>query len=61
MSPICMTQIDCRRHGPHALEKIFLAITKSGSPVQAGNVLVKMKQVIKYALRENDMLQFTRF
>lgn len=36
---------------PTHWEKIFLAITKSGSPVQAGNVLVKMKQVIKYALR----------
>ena len=28
-----------------------MEITKSGSPVQAGNVLVKMKQVIRYALR----------
>ncbi|EOC1313608.1 site-specific integrase [Cronobacter turicensis] len=34
-------------------EKIFLRITKAGSPVQAGNVLVKMKQVIRYALRRN--------
>lgn len=36
---------------PTHWEKIFLGITKSGSPVQAGNVLVKMKQVIRYALR----------
>lgn len=36
---------------PTHWEKIFLEITKSGSPVQAGNVLVKMKQVIRYALR----------
>lgn len=36
---------------PVQWEKIFLKITKSGSPVQAGNVLVKMKQVIRYALR----------
>lgn len=36
---------------PVQWEKIFLKITKAGSPVQAGNVLVKMKQVIRYALR----------
>lgn len=36
---------------PTHWEKIFLAITKSGSPVQAGNVLVKMKQVIRFAQR----------
>lgn len=36
---------------PVEWEKIFLRITKAGSPVQAGNVLVKMKQVIRYALR----------
>ncbi|WP_268959221.1 tyrosine-type recombinase/integrase [Plesiomonas shigelloides] len=36
---------------PVQWEKIFLAITRAGSPVQAGNVLVKMKQVIRYALR----------
>ncbi|CDL39956.1 Phage Integrase [Citrobacter freundii] len=36
---------------PVEWEQIFLRITKGGSPVQAGNVLVKMKQVIRYALR----------
>lgn len=36
---------------PTHWEKIFLAITKAGSPVQAGNVLVKMKQVIRFAQR----------
>lgn len=32
-------------------EKIFRKITAGGSPVMAGMVLVKMKQVINYALR----------
>ena len=36
---------------PVEWEQIFIRITKGGSPVQAGNVLVKMKQVIRYALR----------
>ncbi|MDV7025159.1 site-specific integrase [Atlantibacter subterranea] len=36
---------------PTHWEKIFLSISKAGSPVQAGNVLVKMKQVVRYALR----------
>ncbi|EIH1057685.1 DUF4102 domain-containing protein, partial [Escherichia coli] len=33
---------------PVEWEQIFIRITKGGSPVQAGNVLVKMKQVIRY-------------
>lgn len=41
---------------PVQWEKIFIKITKGGSPVQAGNVLVKMKQVIRYALRRKRII-----
>ncbi|WP_213993812.1 site-specific integrase [Sodalis sp. dw_96] len=36
---------------PTDWEQIFRRINDGGSPVQAGNVLVKMKQVIRYGLR----------
>ncbi|WP_347252943.1 tyrosine-type recombinase/integrase [Leminorella grimontii] len=41
---------------PTDWEKIFRGISDGGSPVQAGSVLVKMKQIVRYALRRKRVL-----